>query len=67
MGSAVVAERAREMIGKRRNYNLLFDNCHQFTSGCLTGNFENSDNFLVFLKTTVEKELGTNEWRVWER
>lgn len=67
LGSKIVAKRAREMIGKRRNYNLLFDNCHQFTAGCLTGNFENSDNFFIFLRTTAEQELGTNEWRVWER
>ena len=59
------AERAISMIGNRRNYNLVFDNCHQFTSGCITGNFENADNFWWALKNTIEKYYAVNSWRVW--
>lgn len=65
IGDPAVASRARAMVGSTRDYNILLDNCHQFSSGCLTGNFENSDNFLAFLKTQSEKSLGANEWRVW--
>ena len=65
IGDPAVASRARSMVGSTRDYNILLDNCHQFSSGCLTGNFENSDNFLAFLKTQSEKSLGANEWRVW--
>ncbi|MDO4591910.1 MAG: lecithin retinol acyltransferase family protein, partial [Comamonadaceae bacterium] len=67
VGSKVVAERAKKMIGKKREYNLLLYNCHQFSSGCLTGRFDNPDNFLTFLKTTAGKTLNANEWRVWDR
>lgn len=67
VGSQAVARRARSMVGSRRNYNLILDNCHQFTSGCLTGDFENADNFLWMLKDTARKQLGAEEWRVWER
>lgn len=67
VGSQAVARRARSMVGSRRNYNLILDNCHQFTSGCLTGDFENADNFLWMLKDTAKKRLGADEWRVWER
>ncbi|WP_208814608.1 lecithin retinol acyltransferase family protein [Bacillus luti] len=46
--------RALNSVGKSRDYNLVFDNCHQFTSGCLTGDFESCDNFLTYLKWTTE-------------
>lgn len=32
--------RAIDMLGKKRNYHFLFDNCHQFCAGCITGRFE---------------------------
>ena len=67
VGSEAVARRARSMVGCRRDYNLILDNCHQFTSGCLTGDFENSDNFLWLLKDSAKKHLGADEWSVWDR
>lgn len=66
VGDAAVARRARKMVGKHRDYNLVLDNCHQFSSGCLTGDFENADNFLWMLKRTTEAVLGSNTWRVWD-
>jgi len=66
VGGDIIAERAKKMVGEKRDYNLIFDNCHQFTSGCIMGNFENSDNFLWMLKDTAEKEINANTWRVWE-
>lgn len=39
VGSASIANRARELVGRRRNYNLIHDNFHQFVSACITGNF----------------------------
>lgn len=67
VGDEDIAERALSMVGYRRDYNVIFDNCHQFASGCITGDFDNSDNFLWMLKHTCEKKLRSNEWRVWER
>ena len=68
VGSQQAAQRALDMVGGSRDYNLILDNCHQFCSGCLTGNFENSDNFLWMLKYTAEKTIGTDDdWRVWDR
>ena len=55
------------MIGYKRNYNMVSDNCHQFTSGCLTGAFENADNALSMLKTRAENTLRADNWRVWDR
>lgn len=66
VGTTGIAERARSMVGTQRNYSFVIDNCHQFSSGCITGNFENSDNFLWSLKHTAEQYLAVNTWRVWE-
>ncbi len=65
VGSNEVAKRAKQMVGNNRDYNLLLDNCHQFTSGCLTGDFENHDNFLWLVKDKAKEQLNANEWRVW--
>jgi len=66
VGSSEVAARAKNMVGNKRKYNVILDNCHQFTSGCLTGDFENNDNFILFVKHTAENILNANTWRVWE-
>ena len=65
VGSKSVSKRARSMVGNKRSYNLVFDNCHQFSAGCLTGDFENSINFLWMLKDESSKKLGSNTWRAW--
>ncbi|WP_279458747.1 hypothetical protein [Aeromonas veronii] len=66
VGSRLAAERAISMIGSRRNYGFLMDNCHQFTAGCLTGDFENSCNFFNFLKDEARESIGCTEWRIWD-
>ena len=67
VGSERVATRALSMVGKKRNYNLVMNNCHQFTTGCLTGNFENSSNLLTFLKMQAKDTLGADTWHLWDR
>lgn len=66
VGNPNVARRARRQLGKTRNYNVIMDNCHQFASGCLTGQFDNADNFCWMLRGTAAKVLGAREWRVWD-
>ena len=66
IGDEEVADRAEDMVGSSRSYNLILDNCHQFASGCLTGDFENADNFLWMLKDTASKELGADAWGIFE-
>ncbi len=65
-GLKEVAARALDMVGSERDYNLILDNCHQFSSGCLTGDFSNADNFLWMLKYTAEKSIRANKWRIWD-
>lgn len=66
VGSANAARRAKEMVGSSRNYNFLIDNCHQFSAGCLTGDFDNSCNFLWMLKDESSKRINSNSWRYWD-
>lgn len=65
IGSEVVAQRAREAVGQRRNYHLFNDNCHRFTSGCITGNFNNDDCFFIDLQNTIRRVYGSFNWRAW--
>ncbi|AOZ94948.1 hypothetical protein LPB68_22030 (plasmid) [Paenibacillus crassostreae] len=68
IGIASSAERAYQMAinNSKRDYNILLDNCHQFSSGCISGDFENADNFLWTVKHTFEKSSGKDiEWVKW--
>ncbi|EJI84595.1 hypothetical protein AEST_25280 [Alishewanella aestuarii B11] len=67
VGSQQVADRARAMLGKRRSYNLILNNCHQFTAGCLSGNFDNNKNFMWLLKNETSAKLRANTWREWRQ
>jgi hypothetical protein len=67
IGSPIAGGRALEKIGTNRKYHVVMDNCHQFCSGCLTGDFENSDNALWMLKHTFEKEYSESiSWKKWK-
>lgn len=66
VGSCVIAERVHNQVGDVRNYNLLFSNCHNFCSKCITNNDNSSDVFLWQLKNTTRNYLGANEWLVWD-
>lgn len=66
VGSVQVASRAKAMVGRSRNYNFLTDNCHQFSAGCLTGDFDKQINFLWMLKDESAKKLNSNTWRNWD-
>lgn len=67
VGCDEVADFAELMIGQSRDYNVLIDNCHQFTAGCLIENSENPNNFLWFLKDEAKKRLGADNWRLWDK
>ena len=66
VGSYTVARRAKGMLHETRDYNVIFNNCHQFSSGCLTGDFDNSDNFLWMLKDRSKENIDSNTWRNWD-
>ena len=63
-----IAQRAERKVHTSRSYNVLFDNCHQFTSGCITGDFENPHNFFWMVEDTIKQHFGVEKisWRVCE-
>lgn len=68
MGDSWFAERATKFekeVGTK-GYNFVLDNCHIFTSACITGQLDNSDSFLWMLKHTLKQNLNFNCWRVWD-
>ena len=67
VGNNIVSQWALDKVGEKLDYNLLTNNCHRFTSGCLTGNFDNDDVLMCLLKITVRQELGSDSWYAWER
>jgi len=66
VGSEDVARRAESMVGTKRRYNVLTNNCHRFASGCLTGSFNNSRTLLSLLKADAAERIGAKDWRVWD-
>ena len=63
VGSYAVADRALSRVNQKSRYSLLADNCHRFTSSCLTGNINNTDSFLWMLKVTAYQAIQAESWR----
>ncbi|MCA1056964.1 hypothetical protein LCM10_18535 [Rossellomorea aquimaris] len=67
IGFPLAGSRAMAAVGKSRKYHVFMDNCHQFCSGCFTGDFENADNALWMLKDTIAKSHGEAiHWKKWD-
>ena len=68
VGNLEIASRAikYEKEISTRSYNLLFDNCHQFTSACINGNPENTNNFFWMLSDLCKKNLSVDTWCKWD-
>lgn len=58
-----IAQKAESYVGSSKNYNLATENCHLFTAGCITGDFQNVNVLFTFLNLLLIKEFGKFEWR----
>lgn len=67
VGSKSAAAYARSMVGRKSNYSLLENNCHKFTSSCISGHSTDAVSFFYLLKYQAENKLDCNQWRVWKR
>ena len=65
-GCESVAQRAEQMVGTKKDYHLINDNCHIFSTGCITGDFNNNETFLWMLQQNTQEHLGANTWRIWD-
>lgn len=64
-----VAKRATDKVGTTRNYLVFWDNCHQFSSGCVSNNFENLDKTFTQLSLTIARKMNhfiPVKWEVWD-
>ncbi len=66
VGSEPTAQRAEQMIGTKKDYHFIVDNCHIFSSGCITGDFDNNETFLWMLQQNAKEYLNANTWRIWD-
>lgn len=66
LGNSTIANRAKSMVGRSRNYSFAFDNCHQFTCGCISGDFENPCNYFWMVKMEITSEFGIFSWKEWD-
>ena len=65
----MTAIRAEAMLGRKSEYNLLCNNCHEFVSGCITGDFDNAEAALWMLEATIMEHLNDGNtvcWRSWD-
>ena len=63
-GSDIVADRALAQVKNKVKYDLLKNNCNNFTVGCLTGYFNNNSFISKHVKNCAEEILGVTGWRV---
>lgn len=64
VGSKAVAAKAKAWIGDTRDYNLITNNCHRFSSECIDYEAELKTT-LTGLKATAEGHLNCNQWLAW--
>ena len=50
-------------VGKRRNYHILFNNCHRFIVECLNRRASKADT--IYLLSTVEAAAGWHDFFKW--
>jgi len=64
--SSIAATNAKTWGGRLIDYKLFSNNCHKFTSGCVTGKRNNQDTFFSELESTLKNNYGMTEWRIWD-
>lgn len=67
VGHQYVAENAKKLVGSTRNYNVIFDNCHQFSVSCILGESDNRHTILTMLKLAAYNKLDAKQWLHWDR
>ena len=61
-----IAVRAIKKINEKWDYDLLFENCHEFTAGAITNVFENEYNYFTGINELIRENLNNNtpfKWR----
>jgi hypothetical protein len=64
-GSNAISRRAKSCMNQFRDYHVLFNNCHRFTSWCIAGDDSKQSLTLSSVKKNAKLYLFTTEWRAW--
>ena len=56
-----IALRAIKSLCEIRDYGLMTENCHKFSTGCITGNFYSNVTFLFELEENIRKHFCIRE------
>lgn len=65
VGSKEIAQRAILKIGEKVEYSLFFNNCHNFSSQCISGNNDIEVTLFSTLVDLARKHIDFDDWRVW--
>lgn len=81
VGDLDVCKHAKESIGEKDFYGLLFKNCHEFSTRCVNHSKQNHtlktlflikdidetwETTIKILKDTSRKKLGATKWKLWD-
>lgn len=58
VSNSIFRKRSLEWVGVQKDYNILFDNCHQFTTGCIINEFRNISKTMWLLQVNLSKYIG---------
>jgi len=61
-----IALRAIKQINNKWEYDLLMENCHEFTAGTITNIFENDYNFFFMINELIKEKLNNNQDFKWQ-
>jgi hypothetical protein len=65
VGGEDIASAAESMIGHQQDYSLFQNNCHQFCSYCVSGDWGSNSILLKHLKQDAKLFSGATQWRAW--
>ncbi|WPC75926.1 lecithin retinol acyltransferase family protein [Vibrio porteresiae] len=76
VGCSYAADVALSEVGNKYDYSIIKFNCHQFVSGCVLGFILEPESMdwgdrivssLTGLKLVCRENIGSDNWRVWDR
>ncbi|MDE0238993.1 MAG: hypothetical protein OXQ84_02180 [bacterium] len=65
VGGIEVVRRALNLMDRSPEHASGLKNCHEFTVGCLTGNFHDADGSMSVVEAAAARALGADTWRIW--
>ncbi|MDE0417118.1 MAG: hypothetical protein OXI95_09320 [bacterium] len=65
VGGIEVIRHSLNLVDASVTHASRMTDCHDFTVGCLTGDFHNADGSMSSVEEAAARALGADTWRVW--